>query len=165
LAKSKFKGLHKMGASIDLQDQMPLIRLLGLGGLLPFFGLAAGVLLLPQADWRSLAFVGLSVYAVAILSFLGAIHWGLAMASGGLTPPLRSRLLAYGVLPALVGCGLFFLPGGARLIGLALAFLVAYWFDRSHREALGLPGEWLRLRTQLTLGAVVALGVPGVLAI
>ncbi len=154
-----------MAASNDLQGQMSLMRILGFGGLIPFYGLSIAVLFSQDANLRNLAFVGLSVYAVAILAFLGAIHWGLAIAVSDLSAHLRKWLLIFGVLPALVGCGLFFLPGGYRLLGLALAFGAVLVFDSRHYQTLGLPKEWLRLRSQLTIGVVLALVGPGSLAI
>lgn len=141
------------------------MRILGFGGLIPFYGLSITVLLAPDASLRNFAFVGLSVYAVAILAFLGAIHWGLAMAVSDLSAHLRKRLLIFGVLPALAGCGLFFMPGGYRLLGLALAFGAVLVFDSLHYQTLGLPKDWLRLRSQLTIGVVLALVGPGSLAI
>ena len=154
-----------MAASNDLHGQMPLMRLLGFGGLVPFYGLSIAVLFSQDANLRNLAFVGLSVYAVAILAFLGAIHWGLAIATPDLTADLRKKLLLFSVLPALAACGLFFLPGGYRLLGLALAYGAVFVFDSIHYQSLGLPQDWLRLRSQLTTGAVLALVGPGSLAI
>ncbi len=158
-------GIQTMAASNDLQGQMPLMRILGFGGLIPFYGLSIAVLFSRDANLRNLAFVGLSVYAMAVLAFLGAIHWGLAMATPDLAADLRKKLLIFGVLPALVGCGLFFLPGGYRLLGLALAYGAVFVFDSMHYRSLGLPQDWLRLRSQLTTGAVLALVGPGSLAI
>jgi hypothetical protein len=154
-----------MAASNDLQGQMPLMRILGFGGLVPFYALSIAVLFSQDANLRNLAFVGLSVYAVAILAFLGAVHWGFAMTAPDLSPDLRKKLLVFGVLPALVGCGLFLLPGGYRLLGLALAYGAVFVFDSTHYQSLGLPQDWLRLRSQLTTGAVLALVGPGSLAI
>jgi hypothetical protein len=158
-------GTTTMAASNDLQGQMSLMRMLGFGGLIPFYGLSIAVLFSQDANLRNLAFVGLSVYAVAVLAFLGAIHWGLAMATPDLAADLRKKLLMFGVLPALAGCGLFFLPGGYRLLGLALAYGAVFVFDSIHYRSLGLPQDWLRLRSQLTTGAVLALVGPGSLAI
>jgi hypothetical protein len=159
------KGIQTMAASNDLHGQMPLMRILGFGGLVPFYVLSIAVLFSQDANLRNLAFVGLSVYAVAILAFLGAVHWGVAMTAPDLSADLRKKLLVFGVLPALVGCGLFFLPGGYRLLGLALAYGAVFVFDSTHYQSLGLPQDWLRLRSQLTTGAVLALVGPGSLAI
>ena len=53
---------------------------LGLAGLIPFV-LTAAVQWLPQPGWRMLAAMALLGYGAVIVSFLGGIHWGLAMRS------------------------------------------------------------------------------------
>jgi len=53
------------------------VRLLGYAGLFPFFAAAAAALLGPP-PWRGAALSALAAYGAVILSFLGAVHWGLA---------------------------------------------------------------------------------------
>ena len=55
-----------------------LIYGLGLAGLIPFVGLAA-LSWVPEIMSESFSGRGLASYAAVILSFLGAIYWGLAM--------------------------------------------------------------------------------------
>ncbi|MFC7474774.1 DUF3429 domain-containing protein [Dankookia sp. GCM10030260] len=65
---------------------------LGLAGLLPFLGTALLAWTAPP-DWRGVALHALAAYGAVILSFLGAVHWGLALrappAEAGATAPRR----------------------------------------------------------------------------
>jgi hypothetical protein len=55
-------------------------RLLGYAGLIPFVA-AAALALLGPTPWRGFASAALAAYGATILSFLGAVHWGLGPAS------------------------------------------------------------------------------------
>lgn len=52
----------------------------GYAGVLPFVVGLLGVLLAPAADWRLQAQQAAVDYGAVILSFVGALHWGLALA-------------------------------------------------------------------------------------
>ena len=56
-----------------------LAILLGYAGLIPFISGAIGIWITPTA-WRADVLTALLHYAAVILAFMGAIHWGLAMA-------------------------------------------------------------------------------------
>jgi len=64
----------------------PAVAWLGYGGLLPFLALAATGLWAPGTPWWSAA---LLAYGAVILSFVGALHWGFAMAQSGLSASER----------------------------------------------------------------------------
>ena len=90
-----------------------------------------------------------------ILSFLGAVHWGLALASP--EAPARAPRLILGVLPALIAwvallleSGLALLLLGAGLLGTALVETLAA------RRGL-LPPGYLGLRWMLSLAATACL--------
>lgn len=132
----------------------PAARLLGPAGLLPFAGLAAlSALGEPWAPFALLA------YAATILAFLGAVHWGLALADGR----AAWARMGLGVLPALLAWVALLLPEPAGLLLLALGLLgtaaVESWAARS-----GLvPGAYLRLRWLLSSGAAGACFLAAVL--
>lgn len=121
---------------------------LGYGGLIPFVGLASAVWVLNPVD-RAHSVFALLAYGATILSFLGAIHWGLAMRDGA-TP--STGLLVWGVLPSLLAwLALLVDPVlGVWLIaaGLCACFLV----DRKVYPGFGL-GAWLPMRLRLTVVA------------
>jgi hypothetical protein len=94
----------------------------------------------------ALALVG---YAATIASFLGAIHWGLAMrgSRAGTTGPL-----VWGVLPSLLAWVALLMPPIPALVLLALLLLACYGVDRRLYAQQRVP-QWLGLRLTLTMVA------------
>ena len=134
---------------------MPQLRWaarLGYVGLLPFVASAVAAWLAPPA-YRSQATHTLLAYGATIASFLGAIHWGLAMREPR-TP--RPGPFVWGVFPSLVAWAALLLPLSQGLVTVALLLGLCLAVDRRSYLAYGL-GEWLTLRLQLTLVAVVCL--------
>ena len=125
---------------------------LGYAGLLPFVALAVAAWLAPPA-YRVPAAHALLAYGATIASFLGAIHWGLAMREP-LTP--QPGPFVWGVFPSLVAWAALLLPISQGLATLALLLGLCLAVDRRSYLAYGL-GEWLTMRVQLTLVAVVCL--------
>lgn len=135
----------------------PGTSVLGYGGLVPFAAAVLGIALL-DGELRVFAARALLAYGALILSFLGAVHWGLLLAQPASDAP--PRLLA-GVLPALAGWVALLLPHRYGLALLVVAF-GAFWLYE-HR-VLGeriLPNAYLGLRRNLTLGvcALLTLGL------
>jgi hypothetical protein len=128
-------------------------RLLGYAGLLPFAAAAAAALLGPPM-WRNIALSALAGYGAVILSFLGAVHWGLALGA----PPEEARAawprLAFGVLPALVGWSALLAPIRPSLLVLAAAILATAAVESAAARRGLLPRSYLALRWPLSLGAV-----------
>lgn len=130
-------------------DELPIAaRIGGYGGLLPFAGCAA------LAWWSPMALAALQAYGVVILSFVGAVHWGRALA--GPAPSSVDGLIGWSVVPALLAWPLALLPVVAALPLLALAFALWRVFEFRYCDR-SLPRWYARLRTELTAGAVVAL--------
>ncbi len=120
----------------------------GWGGLVPFAIAAVGVLYCPDIAGRSLAqSLGLAWGAV-ILAFLGAVHWGLALAHPG---ALKIERVVGSVLPAVVGAAALLIEG-QRGLGLLVVGFGAYWLYEHHRCADLLPEDYLALRRKLTIG-------------
>lgn len=145
-----------------LPPQLPLpVAWLGYGGLLPFVALAGVGWWAPSAPLWNTALLG---YGAVILSFVGALHWGFAMALGGLTEAQRTRCFVWSVVPSLLAWPALLLPaaGGAALLiaGFALHLL------QDHRLAsrAALPGWYLPLRWRLTITASVCLALGAVAA-
>lgn len=134
----------------------PPFRVLGYAGLLPFAG-AATLALLGPPPWRGWALAALAAYGAVILSFLGAVHWGLALRA----PPEEARAawprFGLGVLPALVGWVSLLLPARPGLLLLAAGVLaVAAAESAAARRGL-VPRDYLSLRWALSLGAAACL--------
>jgi hypothetical protein len=130
--------------------------LLGLGGLIPFFVAAIFVAAGP-AEWRGFAEGALLAYGAVILSFLGAVHWGLALrplSAEAAYGPLR---LGLGVVPSLLGWVALLVPAWA-----GYALLIACVLGTAAVEQWGafkglVPRPYMTLRWVLSLCAAVAL--------
>ena len=121
---------------------------MGYGGLIPFVTLALAVFV---ADPARHALLGLALlaYGATIASFLGAIHWGLAMAKAS-EPSLFS--LGWGVTPSLVAWGALMAGPRVGLLLIAGLLWACFAIDRvlySRYEAQ----EWLPMRLVLTFVA------------
>ncbi len=121
---------------------------LGYGGLLPFVALAAAVWLVAPG-LQALAAKALFAYGASILSFLGAIHWGLTMRDAQ-SP--NARRLAWGVVPSLVAWLAVLLPQAVGLYVLAGSLWVCYAVDKKIYAQFNLHA-WLPMRLLLTLVA------------
>lgn len=129
----------------------PTARALGYAGLLPFVAGAAALWGLSLPGLQLWAGTALVVYGALIASFLGGIHWGLAM-QGVLPVGLR---LGWGVLPSVVAWAAVLLPLDTGLLLLAGLLAICYAADRRLYASAGLSG-WLGLRLQLSSVAVAS---------
>lgn len=147
----------------------PLAYTLGLSGALPFlfYGAQHAPAAPASAPWGDafLSRAGLSAfaagdqatvrrrfstYSVSILSFVGAIHMGAALAHAPATLKTRA-MLVYSVCPSLTAWTAVNLPHVAENAGQAYVllgggFLAALAADR----AAGLPPWYIRMRVPLT---------------
>jgi len=123
---------------------------LGYAGLVPFALALAGLLVggADSAAYFSLQFVA---YGAVILSFVGAVHWGVALCGG----PSPARRMIAAVLPALAGWAALLLPpaGGGWL--LLAGFLALRAWETTRVGRFGLPEWYLRLRSRLTFGVAI----------
>ena len=124
-----------------------LVAALGYGGLLPFALLALAVCW-PGGEGRAFYGFVLLAYGATIASFLGAIHWGLAMRSGAPEP----MAYLWGVAPSLVAWTALLQPTPWGLLLLAGLLLVCFGVDRRLYARHQLQG-WLPMRLRLTLVA------------
>ncbi len=120
---------------------------MGYLGLLPFFATAAGI----WWGWASLT-GWLIAYGAVIFAFIGAIHWGLAMVA---TPSAPERFYA-SVVPALVAWVALLLPALIALPLLVTGFVAWRVWEHATPDTL-MPRWFRRLRTVLTIGAVLSL--------
>jgi hypothetical protein len=135
-------------------------RLLGPAGLIPFIALST-------ASWAGWASAGpaLAAYGATILAFLGAVHWGLALAAPAAQPEAAGEAaqriawgrLGLGVVPALVAWVALLLPLPAGLVLLALGILTTALTETIAARAGLVPRAYLGLRWLLSAGAGLAL--------
>ena len=127
-------------------------RLLGLGGLIPFFGLA--LLSLAGERWARMP---LLFYGASILSFLGAVHWGAALRSDEAEARWDWPRLVLGVLPSLLAWVALLLPARWDAGMLILGFLCLILVESAAERTGAVGRNWVRLRWVLTIGAVLSL--------
>jgi hypothetical protein len=126
---------------------------LGAGGLVPFVVLTSALFALPEHTRPQMLF-WLTAYAAVILSFVGALHWGLAMVHPQMGEADRTLCMGWSVVPALAGWVSLLLPAKTGLLLMAATFAVHYAADHQLAQRFALPGWYLRLRAGLT-GVVV----------
>jgi hypothetical protein len=127
--------------------------LLGLGGLLPFW--AGALLPVLRPDLGPALMPALLGYAAIILAFMGAVHWGLAMAD----PDPAAPWARYGgsVVPPLVAWVALLLPTPGALALFVAAFGLLYAADLRAVAAGWAPAWYPALRRLLTALVVLAL--------
>lgn len=128
---------------------------LGYGGLLPFIALALAAITgwVPYFAWGG----ALRGYGAVILGFVGALHWGFAMALAGLNPAQRQTAFVWSVVPSLLGWLALLAPPLAAVALLVVGFLAHYAQDLRLARLAPLPAWYLPLRLRLTGVACVCL--------
>lgn len=135
---------------------------LGGTGALPFISLSFATLF-TAGDLQAIYANALMLYGAIILSFLGGIHWGLAMAAEGAVnvaqvSPLR---LGISVAPSLVGWGAVLLSNAiASAIILSAGFVVMLIIDVQAAKHIQVPSWYPKLRWPLTVIVVFSLLMP-----
>ncbi|WP_196799775.1 MULTISPECIES: DUF3429 domain-containing protein [unclassified Thioalkalivibrio] len=133
----------------------PILQVLGYAGLVPFLVLGVGAWM-AQPEWQAFALEALAFYGAVILSFLGAIHWGLYLADRShRVGPLAAPVWA--VVPAILAWLALLQPLPEALMTLAALFLGVLWVDRFSLRERPLPRGYMSLRLVLTAGAIVSL--------
>jgi hypothetical protein len=148
---------------------------LGLGGLLPFVGLAGLAcggstvgstvvstlvstvgLTSGSTIGPAWALRGLILYGASILAFLGGLHWGFAL-SGRLSDRAARIALVWSVVPSLIAWSAAWMPEQAALLGLAGGLVLAWAFDQRAWPQYGIGSWFLWLRGLLTFVATGSL--------
>ena len=137
---------------INSNAYINMAKLLGFGGLVPFAGCAAVV----YAGSPSASMVALfanAVYGAIILSFIGAVHWGLTMRED------RSPYwYVWSIIPAILGwLSIVLLDIQICLLALAIAFTLAWSVDRQASLRGLIPAWYMQMRHILTAGATISL--------
>lgn len=141
---------------------------LGYAGLIPFLGLAVLTGVFSGTETAStLAHYNL-IYALCIVSFLGAVHWGLAISLLNQEQPaylagldqaaFETRSFIWGVTPSLLAwlAGSFSPPEYTLWI-LAVILAFVWLVDQRMLKPMKAFEQYLKLRNHLTLGAIAGL--------
>lgn len=149
----------------DDGEAMPAVTLwLGLGGLVPFIVLAGALVLgtsLPLVGGVDAIRQALMIYAVAILSFLGGVRWGIAMGYSDSKAAIRDFLIS--VVPAVLGWAAALVAPASGLWMMTVAFVLLGLYDYGLACRTVVPEWYGRLRLGLS-AAVSALLAAAALA-
>lgn len=131
--------------------------ILGLAGLLPFLAHALFSWLSPPAELggvlRSQAH-----YAASVLTFLGALHWGVTLASPSIVDGRAVIRLLWSVLPSIFAWIVTLYPVDMALPLLFGALAVALVVDLLLYRDTPVPRWFTTLRAVLSAGALAAVG-------
>jgi hypothetical protein len=125
-------------------------------GIVPFAGLS---LALPFANdvLKPQLLFALFAYGAIILSFLGGIHWGLAIAAVPQCDDTLWRRIALSIMPSLVAWVALLTPSSIGFLVLAAAFVAMLLVDLRASRMHEAPAWYPKLRWPLSCGAVAAL--------
>lgn len=134
-----------------------IVQYLGYGGTIPFLTGALATTLTSDPTYFARA---TQLYGSSILSFLGAVHWGVALRFPHSSSFARNVDFVYGVTPSLLGWTASLMQPAEGLALLTASFAGAYAYDTVR---FGVPGStppwYLRLRGPLTLAALGGCGI------
>lgn len=134
-----------------------VVQYLGYGGTIPFITGALASTLTSDPTYFARA---TQLYGTSILSFLGAVHWGVALRFPHASTFARNVDFVYGVTPSLVGWTAALMQPAEGLALLTASFAGTYAYDTVR---FGVPGStppwYLQLRGPLTLAALGGCGV------
>ncbi len=149
--------------SHDPSSLTPAARWAGFLGLLPFVFALGLVILGGSQELSSLGLQLATAWGAVILTFVAAVHWGLALA-GRL--PWSLKTLVGSTLPSVVGA-VAVLVGGEKGMALLIIGFGLFWLFEHRAYVDRLPTDYLDLRRVLTLCVctilvLTAFAVPGV---
>ncbi|MCU6435151.1 DUF3429 domain-containing protein [Undibacterium sp. Jales W-56] len=139
-----------------------LVNKLGFSGLIPFVLLSLACWIV-HPDWLGYFIKAQLSYGIIILSFLGGLHWGVALMSHDRDTADTRKALLWGVIPTMIAwCSMVNMAIGflVQMIG----FAVAYQVDKRLYLSYELPDWFIILRRRLTVVVVTALALTFVAA-
>ena len=144
--------LSSTGRIKPLSGNEKTAKSLGYAGLIPFIIFSIG-------SWFQLPMISdstyiLTAYAAIILSFMGAIHWGIAMSR---SEDQNSKYFIASVIPGLSAWLALLLPQRYAITLLMIGFIALIIYDWSVEKPQRLPGWYIPMRNRLTLVVVMCL--------
>lgn len=125
-------------------------------GIIPFAGLSLATPFAADGLQVKLLFA-LMAYGAIILSFLGGIHWGLAIGAAPQTDNTLLRRIALSIVPSLVAWAALLAPSSIGFLVLAAVFVAMLLVDIRASRLHEAPAWYPKLRWPLSCGAVAAL--------
>lgn len=133
-----------------------IARILGIAGILPFLLMTIATWIAPLANQAQIVRNQIG-YGIAVLSFLGGIHWGGALAGSVLSVTQTKKALAWGVIPSFIAFTALPVDTGFAFAVLTIGFAASYQIDKHLYQWYKMPDWMLRLRFKLTCITVAAL--------
>ncbi len=127
-------------------------KILGYLGLIPF--LTSGVLIW-FTQFHTYAIKSLSIYAAVILTFIGGVHWGIAMHThqNKNQSKINTRnQFIFSVIPSLIAWSAIVFSNSTGLVIIALCFGMFWLIEKLYFHEY-LSSWYMRLRSHLTLVA------------
>jgi len=140
-------------------QQQRMANWLGYLGIIPFLFCAINLLI----DWplfNGFALQVFVIYSAVILSYLGGIRWGLALAQ----PSTSQWSLVLAVLPSFAALGSLLLATPIMQLSALMIFFAAQGLLDQLYPATGMPSWMIKLRLRLTL-LVIATHVLAIIAL
>lgn len=128
--------------------------ILGWGGIIPFVAAALGWLFGDPVQRFQALNLG-TIYGGVIITFLGAVHWGLAICQDQKTQ--QSWHFFWSVLPALAVVPALFVAPMIRPLFILLGLLICWGVDVYIGKKGLLPGWYVRMRHGLTAVAAISM--------
>jgi len=141
------KKIVKVFVNINRTSFVP--RLLGYLGLLPFI-IPTFFLFYDHHHFMVWGNVLIS-YAAVILSFLGAVYWGVAMIVIEMSIKKRNVMLSWSVIPSIVAWICLLIPQVYGLIVMSVLFVISFLMDIQLTKSEAKPVWYIPLRFQLTV--------------
>jgi hypothetical protein len=135
------------GESAPVTRLNTIAEIVSYAGVAPFVLCLLGVAMLPGYGEREMAQRIAISYGAVVLAFVGAVHWGLALAGRIAWSPLR---IAGAVVPALLGVAATLL-GGQRGLALLVVGFGMFWLYEHRSVGAELPAAYVSLRRNLSL--------------
>lgn len=144
--------MNPMGKDISINNSA---RLAGFLGLIPFAFSFGCVLTDAHFGLASLGERIALAWGAVILSFIAAVHWGLALAGRW---PWTTAIIVGSIAPSVLGA-LALLVGGDRGLALLVAGFGAFWLYENRWRATELPADYLAMRRILSIGVCTLLAL------
>jgi hypothetical protein len=125
----------------------PLAERTAYAGLAPLVAALAAAALVPQPEQRELALRAALAWGAVVLSFVGAVHWGLAVARQWAWSPA----VVLGSIGPALAAAVALLLGGQRGLATLVAGFGLFWLYEHRRRSAELPPDYVALRRNLTL--------------
>ncbi|KXS39771.1 MAG: hypothetical protein AWU55_146 [Halomonadaceae bacterium T82-2] len=135
-----------------LTEMSPPARLpfgVGVVGLFPFVLATAGVYVAPVL-WQALAIKVFLFYSALTLTFLGGVHWGVAMSLDRESSPAFSMRLWVSLMPGLLGWAALMIEYRLATLVLMIGFWLLRLYERTDDSLARLPGWYQGLRSLLS---------------